>query len=165
LIEQADIIFYANSNMGKSKETFSKKENEKKRLKKQKEKAEKKEVRKANSNTGKSFEEMLAYVDENGNISDTPPDPKKKQVVRSEDMILGARKQEDFEEVDTLRKGTVTFYNDSKGFGFIKDHESQESVFVHANGLLQPIKEYDKVSFTVEKGQRGLMAVGVKLEK
>jgi len=49
-----------------------------------------------------------------------------------------------------------------KGFGFIKDQVTQESVFVHANNLSGPVKENDKVSFEVENGPRGLMAVNVK---
>lgn len=151
--------------MGKSQETFNKKEKEKKRLRKHKDKAEKKEMRKANSDKGKSFEEMLAYVDENGNITTTPPDPKnKKQVFNEADIQISTMKRVEEEAPDVNRKGTVTFFNDSKGFGFIKDHVSQDSVFVHANGLLQPIKENDKVSFTTESGPKGLMAVNVKLE-
>lgn len=62
--------------MPKSKGTFSKRENEKKRLLKREEKEEKKVARKTNSDKGKSFEEMLAYVDENGNLTSTPPGPK-----------------------------------------------------------------------------------------
>jgi cold shock CspA family protein len=65
--------------------------------------------------------------------------------------------------VDTVRKGTVTFFNDSKGYGFIKDSETQESVFVHVNGLANPIKENDKVTFEVEMGMKGPTAVKVKL--
>jgi hypothetical protein len=64
--------------MGRSQETFSKKEREKKRLSKRKEKEEKKAERKANSSKGKGLEGMLAYVDENGMISQTPPDTKRK---------------------------------------------------------------------------------------
>ncbi|MDL5044925.1 hypothetical protein QQ054_02570 [Oscillatoria amoena NRMC-F 0135] len=63
--------------MARSKETQGKKENDKKKQKKRKEKEEKREERKANYKKGKSLEEMMAYVDENGNISNTPPDPKK----------------------------------------------------------------------------------------
>ena len=74
--------------MGKSQETFSKKEKEKKRLKKRQEKLAKREERK--SNPKKSFEEMIAYVDENGNLSDTPPDlTKKKKPIKAEDIELG----------------------------------------------------------------------------
>jgi cold shock CspA family protein len=57
----------------------------------------------------------------------------------------------------------VTFFNNEKGFGFIKDMQSQQSLFVHANNLTSPIKENDKVSFEIEMGQRGPMAVNVKI--
>src|SRR5688572_4438238 len=122
--------------MGRSQETFNKKENEKKRAKKKQDKEQKKEERKANAAKGQSLDDMMAYVDENGNISSTPPDPtKKKKVINQEDIQIGVPKQEDLAPVDTVRKGTVTFFNDSKGYGFIKDHETQESIFVHVNGL------------------------------
>jgi cold shock CspA family protein len=62
-----------------------------------------------------------------------------------------------------IRKGIVTFFNDSKGYGFIKDMETQESVFVHVNGLVESIKENNKVTFEVEMGQKGPNAVNVKL--
>lgn len=150
--------------MGKSQATFGKKENEKKRLKKRNEKAEKKEERQANAKKGQGLEEMLAYVDEDGNISATPPDPKKKREIKTEDIRIGAIRQEDMVEEDPIRKGTVTFFNDSKGYGFIKDKLTQQSIFVHANNVLQPIKENDKVSFEVEMGQKGPSAIGVKLD-
>ena len=67
--------------MGRSQETFSKKEHEKKKIQKRKEKEEKREERKANSKKGKSFEDMIAYVDENGQLTSTPPDPNKKKVL------------------------------------------------------------------------------------
>ena len=150
--------------MGRSQETFNKKENEKKRAKKKQDKEQKKEERKANAAKGQSLDDMMAYVDENGNISSTPPDPtKKKKVINQEDIQIGVPKQEDLAPVDTVRKGTVTFFNDSKGYGFIKDHETQESIFVHVNGLTNPIKENDKVTFEVEMGQKGPTAVKVKL--
>lgn len=151
--------------MGKSQATFGKKENEKKRLKKRMDKEEKKEERQANAKKGQALEEMLAYVDENGNISSTPPDPKKKKEIKTEDIRLGAMKQEDMEPEDSIRKGTVTFFNDSKGYGFIKDSVTQQSIFVHANGLAGgTIKENDKVTFEVEMGPKGPSAFGVKLE-
>ena len=65
--------------MARSQETFGKKEKEKKRLKKREEKQKRKEERKANSNKGGDLDSMLAYVDEYGNITDTPPDPTKKR--------------------------------------------------------------------------------------
>ncbi|MEX2591723.1 MAG: cold shock domain-containing protein [Anditalea sp.] len=149
--------------MGKSQETFNKKEKEKKRLKKKQDKEQKKEERKANSDKGKSVDEMFAYVDDEGNISSTPPDPSKKSTIKTEDIQIGVSKQEAVDPADLIRKGTVTFFNDSKGYGFIKDHETQESVFVHVNGLEDEVKENDKVTFETEMGQKGLNAVRVKL--
>lgn len=149
--------------MSKSQETYSKKEKEKKKQLKRKEKDEKREERKANSKKGKSFEDMIAYVDENGQLTDTPPDPLKRKVLVLEDIQLGARKEEVIEPADLIRKGNVTFFNSEKGYGFIKDERSQESVFFHVNGLLQEVKERDKVNFEVEMGQKGKVAVRVKL--
>lgn len=149
--------------MGRSQETFGKKDNEKKRAKKKTEKEERKVERQANAKSGQPLEEMLAYVDENGNITSTPPDPTKKRVIKDEDIRISVAKQEDREPEDTLRTGTVSFFNDSKGYGFIKDQVSQESIFVHANGLVGgPIKEGDKVNFEVEMGMKGPTAVRVK---
>jgi hypothetical protein len=119
--------------MGRSQETFSKKEHEKKKIQKRKEKEEKREERKANSKKGKSFEDMIAYVDENGQLSSTPPDPSKKVELKLDDIQLGARKQEYQEPQDITRKGSVTFFNSSKGYGFIKDQDSNDSVFFQVN--------------------------------
>jgi len=150
--------------MAKSRQTFSKKEKEKKKQIKKQGKEEKKEIRKANSNKGNSFEDMIAYVDENGNISSTPPDPsKKKTVINAENIKVGISRQEDAAPQDIIRKGTVIFFNESKGYGFIKDQETQESVFVHINGLVDRIKDKDKVSFEVEMTPKGASAVDVKL--
>ena len=150
--------------MAKSQETFNKKEKEKKRLKKQQDKQQKKEERKAGSEKGKSFEDMIAYVDENGNLTSTPPDPtKKKKIINLEDIQIGISKQEPTDPADLIRTGVVSFFNDQKGYGFIKDLKSQESIFVHINALSGPIKENDKVSFETENGQKGLMAVRVKV--
>ena len=106
---------------------------------------------------------MLAYVDENGNIVSTPPDPSKKRVIKDQDIRISVARQEDREPEDLVRTGVVSFFNDSKGYGFIKDQQSQESIFVHANGLAGgPIKEGDRVNFEVEMGQKGPTAVRVK---
>jgi cold shock CspA family protein len=146
--------------MAKSQETWNKKEKEKKRQKKQEIKAQKREERKANSKGG-SLDNMIAYVDEYGNISSTPPDPTKKQRINAESIEIGVPRRKN-EEVDINRKGTVTFFNESKGFGFIKDSDSQESIFTHINGHIDMIKENDRVTFQVEQGQKGLNAVRVK---
>jgi cold shock CspA family protein len=141
--------------MGRSQETTGKKEKTKQKIQKRKEKEEKKEIRKANSDKGKSLDDMMAYVDEYGNITDTPPDPKKKKVIKAEDIMLGVPSR-DVEEEEVLRNGIITYFNDGKGYGFIKDLKSQESIFVHANELTNgPIKEKDKVTFEVANGKRG----------
>jgi hypothetical protein len=75
--------------MGRSQETFNKKEKEKKRAKQRQDKAEKMEERKANGKKGKSLDDMMAYIDENGNISSTPPDPRKKKIFNSDDVQIG----------------------------------------------------------------------------
>ena len=149
--------------MGKSQETFSKKEREKKKVKKRLDKEEKMESRKSSAKKGKSLEDMMAYLDENGNISATPPDPRKKKVFKLEDMEIGTPKLEEREAVNTLRNGIVAFFNDDKGFGFINDLETRERVFVHVNQLSSRIKENDKVTFEVQMGPKGASAVNVTL--
>lgn len=144
-------------------ETWNKKEREKKKQQEKKEKAERKQERRENSKSGKSLDDMLAYLDENGNLSSKPPDPGKKIIINVEDIEIGVRKQEPVNPEDLIRKGIVTFFNDAKGYGFIKDMETQESVFVHINSLSAPIKEQNKVTFEVEMGPKGANAVNVKL--
>lgn len=150
--------------MAKSQATFSKKENEKKRLKKRNDKQEKREERQANKKS-LTLEDMMAYVDENGNITSIPPDPKKKKVINTKDIQIGTARQEDIIDEDPIKKGIVTFFNEGKGYGFIRNSETQESVFVHVNGLKTQIKEGDKVSFEIEKGQKGPTAVRVSVIK
>ncbi|MEO8086939.1 MAG: cold shock domain-containing protein [Bacteroidota bacterium] len=126
-------------------------------------KDEKREDRKANNNKGKSFEEMLAYVDEYGRLSSTPPDPTKQRVsINLEDIQVSISRQPDVALEDGQRTGVVSFFNESKGYGFIKDTTSQESFFVHISELAQIPREGDKVTFRAEERERGLTAVEVK---
>lgn len=147
--------------MAKSKESYSKKEIQKNKQKKRQDKNQRREERKTNAKPGKTLEEMMAYVDEYGNITSTPPDNLNKTVIREEDIEIGARNQGS-SKPDVARKGTVTFFNESKGYGFIKDSDTQESIFVHVNALLEPIKEKDKVAYEVTAGPKGLSAIKVK---
>ena len=62
-----------------------------------------------------------------------------------------------------MNNGTVKFFNDVKGFGFIKDANSSKEYFVHSNGLKESIRENDEVTFDLEEGRKGLNAVNVKL--
>jgi cold shock CspA family protein len=87
----------------------------------------------------------------------------KKTRVSAESIEIAVPKRKPMEEADLNRKGVVTFFNQSKGFGFIRDTESQESIFTHINGHIDAIKENDKVTFRVEQGQKGLNAVEVKI--
>jgi cold shock CspA family protein len=145
--------------MGRSQETFSKKEKEKKRLKKRQDKEVRKADRKANA--GGDFDSMIAYVDEFGNLVDTPPEQGKKAEINLDDIQLGATKREE-SAAPAFRTGVVVFFNSSKGYGFIREDNSDEKFFVHANGLLANVVENDKVSFQIERGQKGMNAVEVQ---
>ena len=147
--------------MTKSKASFSKKEKEKEKQKKRKEKAEKKEERKSTSNKGKGLEDMLAYVDEYGVISSSPPDLSKKKSVKRDDIQISIPKSE-HRKADERNSGTVTFFNSEKGFGFIIDAESQEKIFVHVSGLVDEVQENDKVTYKKEYTPRGISAVDVR---
>jgi cold shock CspA family protein len=150
--------------MGRSQETFGKKEVRIRKEKKRKEKEEKRALKK-NEVKKSGFDDMIAYVDEFGMISSTPPDPDKKTVIDAESIELKITKNKPEAAPDFLRKGIVTFFNDSKGFGFIRDLESRQSVFVHANNLLEPIRENNVVTFEIGKGPKGPSAMKVKLFK
>ena len=150
--------------MSKSRETGNKKETAKTKRKTRQDKEQRREERRAQAKSGStSLDDMIAYVDEDGNITSTPPDPSKKREVREEDIVIGVPRQSPAEALDPIRRGTVSFFNNSKGYGFIRDHETQESIFVHANGLVDEIRENDKVTFEVQMGHKGPNAVDVKL--
>ncbi|TKG95497.1 cold shock domain-containing protein [Puteibacter caeruleilacunae] len=62
-----------------------------------------------------------------------------------------------------MKQGTVKFFNESKGFGFIKDKDSNNEYFVHVTGLIDEIREDDEVTFELKEGRKGLNAINVKL--
>jgi cold shock CspA family protein len=143
-------------------ETWNKKEREKKKRQAKKEKEEKRQERKENPKST-SLDDMLAYIDEDGNLSSTPPDPRKMKQIRLEDIETGVPKQQEMDPADLIRTGTVTHFNDSKGYGFIRDHETQESIFVHINSLKEAIQEGNRVNFEIEMGPKGANAVNVSM--
>jgi cold shock CspA family protein len=147
--------------MARSSQSFNKREKEKQKLKERQEKKEKMEERKANAKKGQSLEDMMAYLDENGNLSTTPPDPSKKKTFNAEDMVIGVPQSTD-EPEELVRQGVVDYFNTAKGFGFIKDGRSGESIFVHASQLTVALKEGERVSFETEKGPKGPVAVNVQ---
>lgn len=148
--------------MGRARETLSKREVRIKKEKKRQEK-EKKRTDRKDGKGGSSLDDMIAYVDEFGNLTSTPPDLTQRKVIKAEDIEISVPKYVAPDPESSIRKGIVTFFNDSKGFGFIKDSSTQEDVFVHVNGLLEPIKENNKVTFEVVRGLKGFNAVSVKV--
>lgn len=150
--------------MAKSQQTFNKSEKEKKRLKKREDKRKKMEARKAEREANGSDGIPIAYVDYNGNLTDTPPDPDNKIEVEAENIEVSIPKTlpGDKVEFDPVRNGKVSFFDTSKGFGFIIDTDTNEKHFTHVSGLIDEIAENDKVQFELEKGQRGMNAVKVK---
>ncbi|MCE2612186.1 cold shock domain-containing protein [Flavobacteriaceae bacterium D16] len=148
--------------MARSQQSYSKREKEKKRLKKREEKQKKKEVRKAEAKeAGGGI--PFAYVDQYGNLTDTPQDHTEKEEIDASEIVLGIPKKIE-EEFDPVRSGKVSFFDHSKGFGFILDSETQEKYFCHISGLIDEINENDKVTFELEKGLKGLNAVKVTLQ-
>jgi len=105
---------------------------------------------------------MIAYVDETGNITSTPPDPDQMESPKLEDIEVSVPKHAS-NKPDPVRKGKVTFFHNSKGYGFIEDSETRERIFVHVNNTQEEITEGDLVSFEVESGQKGPSAFNVKL--
>jgi len=144
--------------MARSKQSSNKREKEKQRQKEKREKAEKMEERRANQSKGKSLDEMLAYVDEDGNITSTPPDPGKRKVINAEDIEIAIPKREDRE--DPVKEGKIDYFDTSKGFGFILQNDGTK-VFFHINQTTYPVKEGDWVNYTVERGPKGWNAAGV----
>lgn len=149
--------------MAKSQQTYNKSEKEKKRRKKKQDKAEKRLQRKheREENGPSSFEDLIRYVDEDGNLTAEKPDPtKKRKEIKAEDIVLGVPPRID-DPTEKIRTGKVKFFNNEKGFGFIHDLESQDSLFVHINSAYPDIAENDKVKFEIERGPKGLVAVNV----
>jgi len=145
--------------MGRSQETFNKKEREKKRQKKKKEKRDRRARRKEEG--FKSAEFM--YLDADGNLTETPPDPALKVEVDIESIDISVPKSEKSDTPNFLRSGIVKFFNTEKGYGFIVDSATQDSMFVHMDGCIDTIRDNDKVTFEIGKGPKGPIAKNVKL--
>ena len=142
--------------------TVGKRENEKKRLAKREEKLKKKESRKLSGTS--SFDDMIAYVDENGMITSIPPtDDIKKEEINLDVRIIATPKKEETEPV--ILRGRVEFFNESRGFGFINDLSGVDKYFFHVNNAVPGIAENDIVTFDLERGVKGMNAVNICLEK
>lgn len=142
--------------------SFNKREREQKKKNAKKQKLEKKLERKENTTKGKTLEEMLAYVDENGNLSSTPPDLKAKKNDYIPPVVANSN---ELNPEKNTRTGIVSFFDTTKGYGFIKDNNTQESIFVHINSSSVQLENNMKVAFEIEKGPRGLAAINVSESK
>lgn len=138
--------------MGQSQQTFRKKEIAKKKLQKRKEKEERKAHREDFNDKGKALEEMFAYVDENGNISDKPPI--KKYEFKEEDLIRP-------EVEDVYSFGKVSFYNEAGQYGFIRDTETRENVYFNFKILGFVLHQDQKVKFKSQSSRQGLQVTEV----
>ena len=139
--------------------SFNKREIEKNKQQKRKEKQQRKEERK--NNPTNSFEDMIAYVDENGVITTTPPDLTAKTNIDIEDIEISVPKKEKDEDLT----GRVEYFDETKGFGFIKDKASVNKYFFHKSNAELDIKENNIVTFKLERGAKGMNAVEVKIVK
>jgi len=146
--------------MGRSQDSFNKKEREKKRKKKKKDKMERKLQRKEFGDKPAEF----MYLDADGNLTTEKPDPTvKREEIALEDIEVSIPKQDKSQVQDFTREGKVKFFNAEKGYGFIMDVMTRESLFVHIDGCNQPIKENDKVTYEAGSGPRGPIATDVTL--
>ncbi len=144
-------------------ETFSKRERRKKKIEKKREKEFRREERRNTVASKKTLEEMMAYVDENGNLSDTPPDPKKAHKVAADDIVIAIPKATPADP-EALLTGIISYFDPAKGYGFVINEQTQERLFVHVTGLAQPNTELsmgDKVSYIATRSDRGMQAVSV----
>ena len=142
--------------MSRNQLTFKKKELAKKKQQKKKEKLERREINKSENNKGKSLEEMFAYVDEFGNISDTPPTQPYK--FKEEDLLRPA----DLE--DEYLYGKVSYYNEEGHYGFIRDNLSRETVYFNDTlaGMVLSIDQ--KVKYKYIRTKRGNQVSEVELQ-
>ena len=142
-------------------EFFSKRDREKKKQQAKKEKEERKKERKEQARDGNSLSEMIAYLDEDGNLTTTPPDPSKRKEFKIEEIQIGTPKLEDRIQEDKFDEGIVTYFNEEKGFGL----QTKQSIFVHHKQLSSPIQINNKVRFVIAKGLKGPEATEVSIIK
>ena len=146
--------------MAKSQQTFNKLEREKNKAKKREEKRKKMQARKEARARGELKQDEFVYVDHLGNFRDTQPDRVEIDVVNLESIQISTSKKIDSNEKVT---GKVTFYDPEKGFGFLKNTETQDSYFFHFSECADQLDVGDKAEFDLIKGEKGMNAVKVKL--
>lgn len=142
--------------------SFNKREQEKKKQQKKLEKQKRKDERKANAGT-KSFEDMIAYVDENGMLTDTPVDLDAIEEIDPSTIELSIPKKEATDDAPLV--GYVDFFNAAKGFGFIKENKGTDKYFFHISNAPEGITEGNKVEFEIAKGLKGMDAINIVFAK
>lgn len=138
--------------------TSGKRDREKLKEQKRKDKQQRKEERQSRGTS--SFEDMIAYVDENGVLHATPPEKQKEEINVSE-IAISVPKQEDIEVVPL--NGRIEHFNSAKGYGFVKDTGSSDKYFFHISSAPSSIAEGDLVTFELERGTRGMNAVHISI--
>lgn len=138
--------------------TTGKRDREKLKQQKRQDKVKRKEERQSSGT--RSFDEMLAYVDQFG-VLHTTPQEKLKDEMDVSTIAVSTPKQE-YIEIEPLN-GRVEHFNTTKGYGFIKDLNSNEKYFFHISVAPDSLVEGDKVSFELERGARGMNAVNISI--
>lgn len=141
-------------------ETFNKKEKEKKKKEKKMAKLERKEMRKVNAVKGASLDDMMAYVDDFGNLTSVPTDYKSKKEVSLDEIQISVPTLEERSQVIT-KKGKVKYFNLEKGYGFISELTSGKDIFFHVNSLVHDVQTGDRVTYELTRGKKGDEAVNI----
>lgn len=134
-------------------ESYSKKENNKKKAQKKAEKLNKRELRKTVNNKGKSLDEMLVYVDVLGRLTDVHPSLQDKE----KDLLEASKEAKE----DMMYQGSIYSYETNKGFGFIKQDTSNDKVFFHFKVLSQEVAVGDTVMFSKQLTEKGYRATRI----
>lgn len=140
--------------------TTGKRDREKTKQQHRADKLKRKEERKSSGTS--SWDDMIAYVDENGQFHDTPPEKPEEEIDASQILVSTPKKEDVPPEIF---KGRVEYFANTKGYGFIKDAASTEKYFFHISEAPAEIAEGDKVTFEIERGTRGMNAVRISIEK
>jgi cold shock CspA family protein len=144
--------------------SMAKRDNEKKKQAKRLEKQKRKAERQSNKSKGASLEDMFAYVDENGQITSTPPELQTKSEISAEDIAVSVPKRDTSTEALQLT-GRVDKFFTEKGYGFIKEKESGVNYFFHITSAPENIAEGQVVFFELERGQKDMNAVKIRIKE
>lgn len=135
----------------------NKRDNEKKKEQKKKDKQLRKEARKGNATS--SFDDMIAYVDANGNLTDTPPTIGLKEEIDPTSIAISTPKMQEIAQEPL--SATVDFFAPNRGYGFLRDTASGERVFFHISNAPDDITEGMHVSYEIGQGERGPAALNI----